>query len=295
MLHNYKYLTGGSLIMISSIKKLVFAGALVLAPSMAAHAYIVAGPSALLQSSSGAYTWDGGSNVTPFRAALEDPANFGPGGVVEESIVTTNITPDAAGLSGVDGFISPWWLTGDSSPFHADIINFFLGGGDLWLMQDSGGRDGVGAALGVPTVGQTAITPVNGIAPLFDGPFGIANNVGQGGGEEGYLSTADVLGLGGSIIGTNTESQVIAAAWGAGQWAAGAGALVVVADIDMFTTQASFDPLDDNGIFALNAFAFLSTSTDPIDPPGQVPVPGTLLLLALGLGLVTRTARKLHA
>lgn len=276
--------------MISSMRKFFTLAALVLVPCTASHAYIVGGPTSAVQTSSGSWAWDGGSYVVPFRSALENPVNFGPGGVVEETIVTTNITPDAAGLATVDGFISPWWLAINSSAYHDDIISFFLGGGDLWLMQDSAGRDGVGAQLGVPTVGQTGVTPVNGIAPLFDGPFGIANNVGQGGGEEGYLSTSDVLDMGGSIIGTNTEDQVIAAAWGAGQWAAGSGALIIVADIDMFTTQATFEPLDDNGIFALNAFAFLSGSTDPIDPPGQVPAPGTFVLLLLGLGLLRKAS-----
>jgi hypothetical protein len=155
-------------------------------------------------------------------------------------------------------------------------------------MQDSSGRDGIGAQLGIPTVGQTSITPVNGIAPLFDGPFGIANNVQQGGGEEGYLSTADVLSNNGTIIGQNTENQVIAAAWGAGQWAAGAGSLIIVADIDMFTTRANFDPLDDNGVFALNAFAFLATSDQPIDVPNAQ----SYLLVLFGLGVLSLSRRK---
>lgn len=264
---------------------------LALVPNLAA-AYVVGGPGAAFQVSSQGWAWEGGAFVTEFRTALEDPIYFGPGGVVEETIVTVDITPNAAGLAGVDGFIAPWWRRDESAPFDADVVNFFLGGGDLWLLQDSGpnqpgtgsvlGRDGIGDLLGIPTVGQTAITPVNGIAPLFDGPFGIANNVGQGGGEEGFLSTADVLAANGTIIGTNTENQVIAAAWGANQFAPGAGALIIVADIDMFTTQASFYPLDDNGIFTLNAFAFLSGSEEPIP---TVPVPPTGLLLLLGLGL----------
>jgi hypothetical protein len=100
----------------------------------------------------------------------------------------------------------------ESSSYHTDVMNFFLDGGDLWLMQDSSGRDGIGTQFGIPTVGQTLISPVNGIAPLFNGPFGIANNVQQGGDEEGLLSTANVLSKNITIIGQNTENQMITAA-----------------------------------------------------------------------------------
>ncbi|MDO6692913.1 hypothetical protein Q4574_06435 [Aliiglaciecola sp. 3_MG-2023] len=258
-----------------------------LLPMFSAQAYLVGGPNSSLQTSNSGYSWDGGSFITDFRNALENPLFFGAGGVVNESITTMDIIPDAAGLAGVDGFIAPWWNVSESSAYHADVVDFFLNGGDLWLMQDSSGRDGIGALLGIPTVGQTAITPVNGIEPLFDGPFGVANNVTQGGGEEGFLSTADVLNANGSIIGMNTENQVIAAAWGAGQYAAGSGSLIVVADIDMFTTQAQFNPLNDNGIFALNAFAFLATSDEPIGVP-NVP---TLMFILVGIGLI-RVCRK---
>ncbi|MFC4701918.1 hypothetical protein ACFO4O_17365 [Glaciecola siphonariae] len=261
---------------------------LVLLPSFNASAYIVGGPSAAFQASNGSYAWDGGLNVVGFREALENPVYFGPGGIVNESISTVDIVPDAAGLAGVDGFIVPWWLTSESTSFHADVIDFFLNGGDLWLMQDSAGRDGIGAALGLPTVGQTAISPVNGIAPLFDGPFGVANNITQGGGEEGYISLNDVLDNNGTVIGTNAENQVIAAAWGAGQYAAGAGSLIVVADIDMFTTQADFSPLNDNGIFALNAFAFLATSENPID----VPAPAGILIMGLAITVMWVRRKK---
>lgn len=256
--------------------------------SVSVHAtYIVGGPGSALQTNNFDYSWEGGSHVADFRTALENPLFFGAGGIVNETITTVNITPNAAGLAGVDGFIAPWWSISESNIYHNDVIDFFLNGGDLWLMQDSSGRDGIGAQLGIPTVGQTAITPVNGIAPLFDGPFGIASNVQQGGGEEGYLSTADVLSNNGTIIGTNTENQIIAAAWGAGQWAVGAGSLIVVSDIDMFTTLASFNPLDANGIFALNAFAFLATSDEPIGVPNA---PSAVLLL-LGLSLLTYSRR----
>lgn len=249
------------------------------------QAYVIGGPA---NTGSSSYGWTGPANED-LREALENPNFFGPGGVIEESVTTTDISfPSADPFAGVDGFISPWWFESVSGPYEQAVVDFFLGGGDLWLLQDSQTEDGIGDLLGVPTVGQTAITPVNGTAPLFDGPFGVANDVEQGGGLEGYVSEQDVLDANGTVIGRNTENQVIAAFWGADQYAPGAGALIIVPDIDMFTTRATFGPelsdLDDNARFALNAFAFLATSDAPIDEgPNPVPLPGTLALVALGL------------
>lgn len=274
-----------------------------------AAAYILGGPEAADHSSTGSWNWENGTTTAPLRAALENPNFFGPGGIVEETVTTTVVDMDALNaLLGLDGFIVPWWTNTQSAPYNADIVNFFLGGGDLWVLQDSNGRDGVGDALGVGTVGQTAVTPVNGTAPLFDGPFGVANNVGQGGGEEGFLSEADVLGNNGTIVGRNTEDQVVAAFWGPDQYAPGAGALIIVADIDMFTSQATIDgtfgttfgntvgELNDNGIFTLNAFAFLATSEEPIGGGGSpVPTPASIALVGLGLlamGLRRRKGRN---
>ena len=263
-------------------------GALIITWGGTAAAYVVGGPEEADHPSSSVWNWENGPTTAPFRAALEEPNYFGPGGVVEETIFTQTVDMDGLDpFAGLDGFIVPWWLDGEVTPYRNAIRDFFLAGGDLWLMQDSAGRDAMGDLLGIPTVGQTAITPVNGIAPLFDGPFGVANNVQQGGGEEGFVSEADVLANNGTVVGRNTENQVIAAFWGPDQYALGAGALIVVADIDMFTSQATFGTtlgdLNDNGIFALNAFAFLSTSTEPLP---RVPEPATLLLLGGGMAML---------
>ncbi|WP_165776890.1 PEP-CTERM sorting domain-containing protein [Paremcibacter congregatus] len=244
--------------------------------SAANATYIVGGPTANLQTQNGSYRWDGGSFVTDFRNALENPNNFGPTGTVNTTVDTVDVDLSTGNMSGLDGFLVPWWSSAESAAYDQRIVDFFLAGGDLWLLQDSSGRDGVGALLGLPTVGQTGALPVSGTPLLFDGPFGVATSVTQGGGEEGYLSTQDVLDHSGTVAATNTADQVIAAVWAPGQYAAGAGSLIVVADIDMFTTQADFDAMNGNAIFTLNAFAFLATSQD-------VPEPASLALLGFGL------------
>jgi len=51
----------------------------------------------------------------------------------------------------------------------------------------------------------------------------------------------------------------------------------------MFTTQATFSPLDQNGIFALNAFSFLATS---------VPEPSRAVLLFAVAGGAAGAVRR---
>lgn len=267
------------------IKQLLTAAAALLVAT-SAHAYVLGGPSTALQPSSGPWAWDAEFNVG-LRAALENPAYFGPAGVINEPITTVTFGAiNAATLAGVDGFIAPWITLADSSPYEAAVVSFFLGGGDLWLLNDSVGRDGIARLLGVPTIGQNnPVTRFNGGAPLFDGPFGVAVDVQQGGGEEGFISAADVAARGGTVAGVNEQGNIIAAIWRPGQYAPGAGSLVIVADVDVFTTQATFTPLDDNGIFTLNTFAFLATA-DPI------PAPATLALFGFGVLGLARLRRR---
>jgi len=267
----------------------ILVGATMLIAAPAAHAYVLAGPAAALQPASGPWSWDGAFNVE-LRGALQNPAYFGPAGVINETITTVSLNPINAGaFVGVDGFIAPWISVANSAPYEAAVVNFFLAGGDLWLLNDSTGRDGIAELLGVPTIGQNnPVSAVNGGAPLFNGPFGVAVNITQGGGEEGFLSAADVAARGGTVAATNVQGNVIAAIWSPGQYAPGAGALIIVADVDVFTTQASFNPLDDNGIFTLNTFAFLQAPP----PPPPVPAPGALVLFGLAAAALLSARRR---
>jgi hypothetical protein len=270
---------------------LLFAAPLVaLAGSAAADTITIAGPGSPLSTNNWSFS---GTVMSGWLAAIQSSANFGPAGVVPTSINVSTLTAGpvtAASLSGVDLFVSPWWSDSESSGSVTEITTWFLSGGSLLLLQDDNTHDAIGAALGIPTVGGAASTAFSGTGPMFNGPFGVSVNP-VGSGTTGALSEADVLAKSGTVDGRNNtvSSQVFSAYWQAGQYAPGAGALVIVADVDAFSSfTATYNPLDANGIFALNstalAFGF-----------GAVPEPTTVSLMGFGLagiGLGRRLSRS---
>jgi hypothetical protein len=254
--------------------------------------YQLGGANAALTPNSFEWSWDG-TQLAPYRAALEDPAYFGPAGVVPVQIVTSTLAAiDAGTLAGLNGFIAPWPSDSDYSPAQVTaIVNFFLAGGDLILLEDDSGHDVIGQALGIPTSGSNGSVS-NGGAPMFNGPFGLAVNVTQNG-NVGQFAAADIASHGGSVGGTNAAGQITAAFWAPGAYAPGAGALIMMGDVDMWSAfgGAVYGPglagMDDNGRFALNSTAFVVTAS-----PLAVPEPGSLALLfgfaSAGLVLVRK-------
>ncbi|MBB3169723.1 PEP-CTERM sorting domain-containing protein [Simiduia aestuariiviva] len=280
-----------------NIKRLLTASSLSIALfSTSTFAYVVGGASSALTPGSGSWSWDG-AYISDFRSALEDPVNFGPGGIVEEPISTVTMgAVNAASLSGIDMFIAPWVSDTDAPGFGAAVLDFFLAGGDLFILSDDSSHDWFSEMLGVPTSVSTGSVS-NGGVPLFDGPFGTASDVTQHY-AIGKLDEADILAKGGHVAGTNVEGEVTSAYWSAGEYAAGAGSLFIIADVDMIaTTTACGDPIcgadytgmNDNAIYALNTFSFLK------DHGGtSVPEPSSLFLMLIALVSLPMLRRRVR-
>ncbi len=285
---------------------IALAGGLAALPSYAAN-YKVGGAGTAISPGSSCWAWDS-SCVADFRNALGDPNNFGPSGIINRSIDTFTLgTIDAASLASVNMFIGTWNADSDWSAAQVNAVtNFFLGGGDLFLLQDDSDHDVIGQALGLMTSSSTGSVS-NGGSPLFNGPFGVAKDVTQNY-AVGRLDEAAVLALHGTVAGRNVEGQVTSAYWRAGEFAAGAGALFINADIDMIASTtfcglavcgASYSPLNNNGIFALNTFAFIQNSggTPPLGGPvtAAIPEPSSYALMLLGLvGVGATSWRRCH-
>jgi MYXO-CTERM domain-containing protein len=261
--------------------------------SLAGHAaYVVGGAGTALTSGSGPWAWDG-AYLAGFRAALESSANFGPSAIVKRSISTTTLNAVNAGtLSGIDMYVAPWTSDADAAPLSAAVLSFFLGGGDLFLLQDDSGHDALGTTLGISTTASTGSVS-NGGAPLFDGPFGIASNVVQLY-AVGQLNESAVLSKNGHIGGRNVQNQVTSAYWRAGEYAPGAGSLFIIADVDMIAStggaSANYATMNANAIYALNTFSFLQSQGG--SPDNKVPEPGALLLALSALGAVVMVRRR---
>lgn len=225
--------------------------------------YTLGGVSCAAAPSNGPFYCFDGSGFVGYRAALATPANFGPSGTVATQVTTVAVSAfSAADLADIDGLVIPWWSAGDAAPHVNAVRDYFLAGGDLFILADNPGNDPVNAALGVATQFQTVVAgATTGNTPLHAGPFGVATTVTQYF-AAGHLDPATVVLRGGHVVGTNVVGQVAAAVWDRNQYAPGAGRLVIATDVDMLVdfVDAVYEPLaarNDNGRFGLNATAFL--------------------------------------
>ena len=207
-----------------------------------------------------------GFGFTQYVSAVTNPVNFGPGGTVPVAVTVTplsSFTP--AALAGVNGIVVPWWADSDATAHVANVVSFFLNGGDLFILADDSVNDPINDALGIRTLdtaGSGTPFPTTGNAPLYAGPFGTAAIVNQFF-AIGRLDVPTVLAHGGHVVGNDVKGNVSAAVWDRNEYAPGAGRLVIVTDVDMIVAgsgnpgSATYTPPNDNGRFALNATAFL--------------------------------------
>ncbi|GAA3955740.1 LamG domain-containing protein [Allohahella marinimesophila] len=234
-------------------------------PATTAATYIIGGNSRRFSRNNGNWAWDG-SEMSAFRSAAENPANFGPNGVKLTTVDTIDLLSiSGASLLEIDAFVASWWTDGDASAYRNTLQTWHLGGGDLVLLQDDSAHDAVGAQLGFPTIGTSA-GPTTISAPLQApvGPFGVVNPLGQIG-EFGYLNQSSVLAAGGTICGRDRNGRVTVACWDEGEYAPGAGKLIIATDVDFLTGNfggANYALPNDKGRFGLNLIAFLLDEFD---------------------------------
>ena len=156
---------------------------------------------------------------------------------------------------------------------------FFLNGGNLFLLQDDPSHDAIGAALGIATSNSSSNPHTVTAAALNNGPFGVINQVNQSF-TQGFLTAADVTGNGGTVAATDAGGRATMGIWDYGEYAPGAGRMLIFADVDFISTAAGavYTPVpDDRAILGLNATNYL------------LPVPegvSTLMMLSLGVFLI---------
>jgi hypothetical protein len=214
------------------------------------------------------WNWEN-AGMGAFRSAVTSPTNFGPGGIVNAATATTTLGGVSAGsLAGIDCFVSPAMADGQFSAANVnDIVSFFLSGGDLLLLNDNASYDQLGEALGLPTsINVGSATAIGSGAPLMSGPFGTITSFNQWY-LVGAMNPADVAGKNGHVAATNAGG-VAAAYWNAGEYAPGAGKLVIITDVDTLAGSdlgypggANYGAMNSNAQFALNVANFFVVPT----------------------------------
>ena len=222
--------------------------------------YRISGNSRPFSMNNSNWAWDG-SELAPFRSAAENPAYFGPNGLIKTTVDTIDLASiTASSLADIDAFIASWWTDGDSSTYRTTLQNWHLSGGDLVLLQDDAAHDAVGAQLGFSTSGNSmGPTTISGPLQSPTGPFGTVDPLAQIG-EFGSLNETAVIAARGTACGRDSSGRITVACWGEGEFAPGAGKLVIATDVDFITGNfggASYNPVNDKGRFGLNLVAFL--------------------------------------
>jgi len=227
------------------------------------------------------------------RTMLTDPANFGPGGTVERSVSLSDpgldtVTPGS--LDGVDVFFTGWVLTSTyTADERAALLDYVLDGGAVIATTDGTNHD-ISDLFGLTLEDSsyTTGTPTATDSPLIDGPFGTVSSVVFSGDQGIYTD----LGEASEIVEADPDLGPAVALLAPGALGPGSGPVVLVADVDVFTTEAcAAGPGSGalaNEAFVLNVFAYLAA-------PGEPPVEPTTTAPTTTVPATTTTAAPARA
>lgn len=141
-----------------------------------------------------------GDQMTDTRAKLLNPANFGPGGTVEEAINITDISGEITytALSNFDVFFYGWLPNASDMHLTEDegtaILDWVNDGGTMIFSCDDPDHNSICIAfgLGITEVvdNPLAPTPASANRPMFNGPFGEVTELNTGGNRSWFSDTA---------------------------------------------------------------------------------------------------------
>ncbi|MDH4144249.1 MAG: putative Ig domain-containing protein, partial [Acidimicrobiia bacterium] len=193
------------------------------------------------------YNLTAGMSLDQARAFLLDPAEFGPGGVVDVAslrIVDAVPTITADYLAGIDILFTGWIQSAAWTDAELQLVgNWVVGGGVVISTNDDVTHDGLATYWGEPVLGQSANPwfPADAAHPLVAGPFGTWSSITTAG-NFGYFSPA-----GSTVLARDASNRATVM-----ERTIGAGHIFLVADEGVFRSNFVAGA---NRSFAGNLFA----------------------------------------
>ncbi len=210
------------------------------------------------------YDLDGGA-LSNTLLKLNNPANFGEGGIVDQPNATSHETAEIteALLSQYDLFFIGWIY--DFSNYSLTLAeldameSWVNNGGNMIITSDDPNHDAVAEHFGYPVSNQGsnpyAVEPGQENHPIFDGPFGLINSLNSAQTRGYYANTAGATVLARDVNGNATilEKNV------------GSGIIVLIGDVctvGNLTVSFGDGIINNNDIFVGNLFAYLGADCD---------------------------------